>query len=104
VADRPREPQSGDVSSRRPARAVIHSSAFDQDLTHWITTERRIALRVMQLSEAIRRDPFAGIGKPEPLKSISPNTWSRRITDEHRLVYQVFHDRIVLLRARGHYE
>ena len=77
---------------------------YDEDLRHWIATERRIALRVMDLVTAIRRDPFGGVGKPEPLKRVGPNTWSRRITEEHRLVYRVFDDRIELLRARGHYD
>jgi toxin YoeB len=58
----------------------------------------------MQLINAIRRDPFRGIGKPEPLKRAGPNTWSRRLTQEHRLVYRVEHERIIFLQARYHYD
>ncbi|MEO6447474.1 MAG: Txe/YoeB family addiction module toxin [Gemmatimonadaceae bacterium] len=61
------------------------------------------ALRALALIEAVLRDPFAGVGKPEPLKGLAPNTWSRRITDEHRLVYVVFDERVVFVQARYHY-
>lgn len=60
--------------------------------------------RIMGLVEAMMRDPFGGIGKPEPLKYLQANTWSRRITDEHRLVYVVDTDRVLLKSARYHYE
>ena len=63
-----------------------------------------MAIRVLELVEAVMRDPFRGIGKPEPLKGIEPNTWSRRISGEHRLVYLVGRDRITFLQARYHYE
>lgn len=89
---------------RSPQRAIVPTTRYDEDLRHWVATERRIALRVLDLVTAIRRDPFGGIGKPEPLKGLGPNMWSRRITEEHRLVYRVFDDRIELLRARGHYD
>jgi toxin YoeB len=62
-----------------------------------------VALRVFELVEAIMRDPFRGIGKPEPLRHLSPNTWSRRVTQEHRVVYLVRADRIDFLQARYHY-
>jgi len=54
--------------------------------------------------EAVMRHPFDGEGKPEPLKHLNPNIWSRRITQEHRLVYHVADDRITFLEARYHYE
>jgi toxin YoeB len=57
----------------------------------------------MDLAEATLRNPFDGIGKPEPLKYLESNTWSRRITDEHRLVHVVYNDRIKFLQARFHY-
>lgn len=57
----------------------------------------------MTLVEAILRESFTGIGKPEPLKHLDANTWSRRLTQEHRLVYYVQHDRIDFLQARYHY-
>ena len=62
-----------------------------------------MALRAFDLIEAIVRDPFTGIGKPEPLKYLGPGTWSRRLTQEHRVVYLIRHDRIDFLQARYHY-
>lgn len=87
-----------------PERALHNSAAFDEDLRYWIATDRRTALRIMDLRTAIRRAPFTGIGKPQPLKRMGPNTWSRRITDAHRLIYRVFEDRIEFVSARGHYD
>lgn len=66
-------------------------------------TDRKTALRVLDLVEAVLRDPFAGIGKPEPLKFTLSGAWSRRVTEEHRLVYLVRADRIDFLQARYHY-
>ena len=74
-----------------------------EDLRWWVETNRKTALRVMDLIESVLRDPFQGIGKPEPLKGLGPNTWSRRISEEHRLVYVVFPDRVVFVQARYHY-
>ncbi len=85
-------------------RVVQYEAQATADLRYWVDTNRRLALRLLDLIEAARRDPFRGIGKPEPLKHMGPNIWSRRLTDEHRLVYQVLPDKIVLLRARGHYD
>ncbi|MEV0366580.1 Txe/YoeB family addiction module toxin [Nocardia fusca] len=76
--------------------------AFD-DLDHWISTDRRMALRVMRLINDIDRDPFTGLGKPEPLKGDKSGYWSRRINDEHRLVYAVSGDNILIAQARYHY-
>lgn len=66
-------------------------------------TDRKVALRAFDLIEAIIRDPFAGIGKPEPLKYLAPGVWSRRLTQEHRIVYRVSRGRIDFLQARYHY-
>ena len=63
----------------------------------------KTALRALSLVEAVLRDPFQGIGKPEPLKYLSPGVWSRRLTQEHRLVYLVSDDRVDFLQARYHY-
>ena len=63
----------------------------------------RQPLRIFKLIEAIMRDPFQGIGKPEPLKFLGPGVWSRRITQEHRLVYVVVQDRIDFVQTRYHY-
>ena len=88
----------------RPAErsAVLHPE-FREDLRHWIGTDRKIALRAFDLIEAVLRDPFAGIGKPEPLKYVLAGCWSRRITQEHRLVHRVSQNRIDFLQARYHY-
>jgi len=82
--------------------AVFHPE-FREDLRHWIRTDRRTALRVIELVEAVIREPFSGAGKPEPLRYILSGCWSRRITQEHRLVYRVSGSRIDFLQARYHY-
>jgi toxin YoeB len=74
-----------------------------EDLRYWVDTNRKTALRVFDLIDAVHRDPFAGIGKPEPLKYLGGNVWSRRINEADRLVYEVFADRIECLQARYHY-
>lgn len=91
------------MSSRADRRAEFLSE-FREDLAWWIRTDRNTALRVLQLVEATLADPFAGIGKPEPLRYEFAGCWSRRITREHRLVYRVTADRIDFLQARYHYE
>ncbi|MBN2355986.1 Txe/YoeB family addiction module toxin [candidate division KSB1 bacterium] len=68
-----------------------------------MNTDRKIALKIFELIEAVLHDPFKGIGKPEPLKYLACGTWSRRITQEHRIVYLVTKDRIDFLQARYHY-
>jgi toxin YoeB len=68
-----------------------------------VATERKVALRALIIVEAVLRDPFTGIGKPEPLKYLAPGVWSRRLTQEHRIVYLVGDDRIDFLQARYHY-
>ncbi len=82
--------------------AIFHPE-FRQDLRYWVETDRKAALRVFELMEAVLRDPFGGIGKPEPLKYVLAGCWSRRITQEHRLVYRVSEKRIDFLQARYHY-
>jgi len=82
--------------------AVFHLE-FRQDLQHWVETDRKTALRILELVEAVVRDPFAGMGRPEPLKHVLAGCWSRRITQEHRLVYRVTGRRIDFLQARYHY-
>lgn len=84
-------------------RTAIFHPEFREDLRHWVETERKIALRAFDLIEAILRDPFSGIGKPEPLKYLATGSWSRRLTQEHRIVYLVSDDRIDFLQARYHY-
>jgi toxin YoeB len=84
-------------------REAVFQPQFREDLRYWVETDRRVALRILELAEAVLRDPFAGIGKPEPLKYILAGCWSRRITQEHRLVYRVTAQRIDFLQARYHY-
>ncbi len=91
---RPREP--------RTREAVFHPE-FREDLRYWVETDRKLALRVLTIIEAVLRDPFGGIGKPEPLRYLGADVWSRRLTQEHRVVYVVSEDRIEFLQARYHY-
>ncbi len=84
-------------------RAAVFHQEFLQDLRHWVETDRKTALRVMELVEAALRDPFCGLGKPEALKYELAGCWSRRITQEHRLVHKVTERRIDFLQARYHY-
>jgi len=81
----------------------VFQREFLEDLRYWVRTDRKVALRVLDLVEAILRDPFTGIGKPEPLKYLASGAWSRRLTQEHRVVYLVRDDRVDLLQARYHY-
>lgn len=74
-----------------------------EDYLHWQKTDRTVLKRVNTLIEATLRDPFAGIGKPEQLKHVLAGAWSRRITEEHRLVYKVDGDDLIVLQARYHY-
>lgn len=87
---------------RQKREAAFHPEFID-DLQHWVKTDRRIALRALEIVEAVLVDPFSGIGKPEPLKYLAPNTWSRRLTQEHRVVYAVKDQRVEFLQARYHY-
>jgi toxin YoeB len=85
-----------------PREAVFHPE-FRDDLRSWITNDRKVALRVLELVEAVLREPFTGPGKPEPLKHLMAGAWSRRVTEEHRLVYLVQGRRVDFLQARYHY-
>jgi toxin YoeB len=73
------------------------------DYLYWQQNDGAQLKRINRLIEAILRDPFEGIGKPEQLRNVLSGTWSRRITEEHRLVYLVRTDEIVILKARYHY-
>jgi len=94
--------------NRRPSRPTKpREAAFDprflEDLRHWVATDRRVALRALDLISATLRDPFSGLGKPEPLKYLLAGTWSRRLTEEHRLVYLVSNELISFLQCRYRY-
>ncbi|OGO41721.1 MAG: addiction module toxin YoeB [Chloroflexi bacterium RBG_16_58_14] len=84
-------------------RVAVFQPEFIEDLRYWVETDRKLAIRAFNLIEAILRDPFKGIGKPEPLKYLTPGAWSRRLTQEHRIVYLVRDDQIDFLQARYHY-
>jgi toxin YoeB len=82
---------------------AVFQPEFIEDLRYWVETDRKLAIRALDLIEAILRDPFEGIGKPEPLKYLTPGAWSRRLTQEHRIVYLVRDDQIDFLQGRYHY-
>ncbi|MFN2383472.1 MAG: Txe/YoeB family addiction module toxin [Gemmatimonadota bacterium] len=84
-------------------REAVFDPQFRDDLGFWVETDRRLALRALRLVEAILRDPFEGLGKPEPMRHLASGLWSRRLSHEHRLVYRVAEDRIHFLQARFHY-
>jgi toxin YoeB len=73
------------------------------DYQYWVSTDRAMVKRINKLIDDVQRTPFSGIGKPEALKHQLAGYWSRRITDEHRLIYAVEHDQIVIIAARYHY-
>jgi toxin YoeB len=85
------------------SREIYFDPDFLQDLQYWIKTDRRSATRVLDIVIDVMRDPFSGLGKPEPLKYLGSNIWSRRLSLEHRVVYLVRNDRIDFLQARYHY-
>jgi toxin YoeB len=84
-------------------RTAVFHPEFREDLRWWVKTQRKTAIRILDLVEAVLRDPFQGLGKPERLRYLDNDTWSRRITEEHRLVYLVAEGRIEFLQARYHY-
>jgi toxin YoeB len=88
---------------RDPKRVAIFHPEFREDLRYWVKSDRTTAIRVLDLVEAVLRDPFQGPGKPEPLRYLLAGCWSRRITQEHRSVYRVTVDGIDFLQARYHY-
>ena len=91
------------LAGHSAARLTVCQPEFLEDLQYWIETDRRTAKRLLELMRAIARDPFHGIGKPEPLKYFGADVWSRRITQEHRCVYLVKADRVEFLQGRYNY-
>lgn len=81
----------------------VFQQEFREDLHWWVRNNPKTALRALEIVEDVLREPFTGLGKPEPLKFIGPGLWSRRLTQEHRIVYKVTNDRIDFLQARYHY-
>ena len=74
-----------------------------KDYLYWQKQDRKLVERINKLIEATARDPFTGIGKPEPLKHAFAGFWSRRINDEHRMVYRVTGDQLEIAQLRFHY-
>jgi len=89
--------------ARSVSRVAVFHREFREDLRYWVKSDRHVALRVLDLVDASMRDPFGGLGKPEPLRYVLAGCWSRRVTQEHRLVYRVGEERIDFLQARYHY-
>ncbi len=93
-------------------RIAVFQEGFREDLMYWVKTDRKTTLKLLKLIEAVMRDPRHGIGKPEPLKHLGVGYYSRRITQEHRLVYKIRSlttesgeavERIDCLQGRYHY-
>jgi len=84
-------------------RSLEFDAAAFEDLAWWVQHDRKKALRVIELIQETQRDPFTGKGKPEPLKHELAGCWSRRIDQEHRLVYHVRDDKVRILACRYHY-
>jgi toxin YoeB len=82
---------------------AFERGAFDQ-FNHWAKEDKKIYIRIVKLIDDVLRDPFSGIGKPEQLKYDLAGCWSRRITDEHRLVYRVTDTEVVILSCKFHYD
>ncbi|GAA4660979.1 Txe/YoeB family addiction module toxin [Streptomyces chumphonensis] len=83
-------------------KTVFTDQGWD-DYTHWAESDRRMVRRINRLIEECKRDPFTGIGKPEPLKGDLSGYWSRRIDEEHRLVYRVKGDELLIVQVRYRY-
>jgi toxin YoeB len=84
-------------------RSVHFDSAAWEDFLFWLASDRKTARRIVRLIAEIQRDPVTGIGKPEPLRGELSGYWSRRIDDQHRLVYRANDEEIKILKARYHY-
>ena len=87
---------------REGDRVAVFHPEFIEDLQHWVVTDKRVAKRLLDLVQAALRAPFHGIGKPEPLKYLGGDVWSRRITQEHRCVYLVKQNRVEFLQRCYH--
>ena len=83
-------------------RLVFADEAWDDDL-FWQTQDRKMVERINRLIQEVRREPFSGVGTPEPLKHARAGFWSRRLTDEHRMVYRIDGDALLIAQLRYHY-
>jgi toxin YoeB len=84
-------------------RKLIVEQAAQEDLFFWARTDPKTLRKILQLIEDAQKNPFSGIGKPEPLKHDLKGLWSRRISDEHRLVYMINDEALFVLQCRWHY-
>jgi toxin YoeB len=82
---------------------LVFSDAAWEDYLFWQQQDKRMVERINKLIKEVQREPFAGIGKPEPLKHALAGYWSRRITDEHRMVYKIESDSMLIAQLRYHY-
>lgn len=82
---------------------LVFSDQAWEDYLYWQKQDRRMVERINKLVQEVKRDPFSGVGKPEPLKHALAGFWSRRITDEHRMVYRVEGDSLQIAQLRYHY-
>lgn len=85
-------------------RKVIFMPVAIEHLKYWIAEKPKLALRLLGLIDEIVKKPFEGTGKPEPLRGNLKGYWSRRINEEHRLIYKVLDEGIVIMSAKGHYQ
>jgi toxin YoeB len=85
-------------------RKVIFQGDAFEDFTEWARLDRKLYAKIVSLIKDIDRSPFTGLGKPEALKHDLSGYWSRRVTDEHRLVYQISDSEIIIISCRHHYE
>ena len=83
---------------------LVWANQAQADMRYWLKTDRGIVTKIESLLQEIGRTPFTGTGKPHPLRENWSGYWSRRITEEHRLVYEVKSDELVILVCKGHYE
>ncbi len=75
-----------------------------EDYTSWIDEDRKVMKKINTLLKDVERNPFEGLGKPEPLRNELSGYWSRRITEKHRLIYKVYEDKIYIIGCKGHYD
>ena len=84
-------------------RICIIQKQFREDLQEWIKQDRKVAYKIIDMMNDVLKNPFTGKGKPEPLKHLPGNLWARRITQEDRLVYRVYENKVDFLQAKYHY-
>jgi toxin YoeB len=90
-------------NKNRKERLSIFHFEFREDLAFWVKADRKVALRILDIVDAIMRNSFEGMGKPKPVRYLGNAVWSRRITQEHRIVYVVSDDKIDFIQCRYYY-